>query len=393
MPAPQTSSEPDLLRLVLCGSVDDGKSTLLGRLLHDTGSVPEDQLAALARDSRRFGTQGEAPDLALLTDGLAAEREQGITIDVAYRFFGTARRRFIVADAPGHEQYTRNMVTGASTADAAVILVDAAKGVLTQTRRHSFLVALLGVRRLIVARQQDGRRSTGRRPPSPPSRRTTSSSPGGWAPCRRPPSRCRRSRATMSFGEARARPGMMGPPCWSCWRRFRPRTLPPAPPSACPCSGSAAPIPPSRLRRPGRLGRRSPRRSRARPALGPGERGGPGAGLRRRAGPRQAGRSVTLTLAQEIDVSRGDVLASADAAPEIADQFECALVWMGDEPMLPGRSYLLKIGARTVGATVSDLKHAIDVHSFDPVPAKTLALNEIGVCNLTTDAPDRLRPL
>ncbi|MDP8916836.1 MAG: GTP-binding protein, partial [Pseudomonadota bacterium] len=143
--------DQSLLRFVLCGSVDDGKSTLIGRLLHDTGSVPQDQLAALARDSRRFGTQGEALDLALLTDGLAAEREQGITIDVAYRFFGTPRRRFIVADAPGHEQYTRNMVTGASTADAAVILADASKGLLPQTRRHSFLASLLGVPRLILA--------------------------------------------------------------------------------------------------------------------------------------------------------------------------------------------------------------------------------------------------
>jgi bifunctional enzyme CysN/CysC len=378
----------DLLRFVLCGSVDDGKSTLLGRLLHDTGSVPEDQLAALVRDSRRFGTQGEALDLALLTDGLQAEREQGITIDVAYRYFGTAERRFIVADAPGHEQYTRNMVTGASTAEAAIVLVDASKGVLTQTRRHSFLVSLLGVRRLILAVNKmdavgwsqtvfeaiagEYRALAGRLGPVRVSVVPLSALTGGNVAERAPETPWYGGPTLLELLETvPVDAGEAGD------RTFRfpvQRVSRPDPTfrgyEGIIVSGRVAPGDRVRALPSGRESRV------ARVVAYDGDL--PEAG---------AGRSVTLTLTDEIDISRGDLLAAADAPPEVADQFECTLVWMGDEPMLPGRSYLLKIGGRTVGASVTDLKHTIDVHSFEPTPAKTLALNDIAVCNLGTDAP------
>ncbi|MBW3560759.1 MAG: sulfate adenylyltransferase subunit CysN [Proteobacteria bacterium] len=382
-----------LLRLVLCGSVDDGKSTLLGRLLHDTGSIPEDQLAALVRDSRRFGSQGEATDLALLTDGLQAEREQGITIDVAYRFFGTRQRRFIVADAPGHEQYTRNMVTGASTADAAVVLVDATRGVLTQTRRHSFLVSLLGVRHLILA--------------------VNKMDAVGW-------SRAAFDAIAAEFDELARRlaiPEHTAIPLSALTGGNVVHRSEEAPWNAGPTLLELLESLPVDEQRAARLAFRMPVQWVSRPD--PGFRGyaglvvsgGVAPGDRVRVSPSgresriarivtmdgdqaqaSAGQSVVLTLSDHIDVSRGDMLSAVSAAPDVADQFECALVWMGDEPMLPGRSYLLKIGARTVGAVVSDLKHAVDVHSFDPVPAKTLGLNEVGVCNLTTDEPIAFDP-
>jgi bifunctional enzyme CysN/CysC len=383
----------DLLRFITCGSVDDGKSTLIGRLLHDTGSVPADQLAALVRDSRRFGTQGAAADLALLTDGLLAEREQGITIDVAYRFFGTPKRRFIVADAPGHEQYTRNMVTGASTADAAVVLVDATKGVLTQTRRHSFLVSLLGVRHLVLT--------------------VNKMDAVGW-------SRDVFEAITAEFAEAAARLGALEVAAiplsalsgGNVVDRYEgadwyggPTLLEAL--EGLPLDADAAAGRPFRL----------PVQWVSRPdpsfrgyaglivsgAVSPGDRvrvlpSGHESRVDRVGTPEGdaaeavAGQSVTLTLADPLDVSRGDILAAADAAPEVSDQFECSLVWMAEEAMLPGRSYWMKVGARTVGAAVSDLKHAIDVRTFDPVPVKTLQLNEIGVCNLTTEAPIAFDP-
>ncbi|MDP8916542.1 MAG: adenylyl-sulfate kinase, partial [Pseudomonadota bacterium] len=323
---------------------------------------------------------------------LLAEREQGITIDVAYRFFGTARRRFIVADAPGHEQYTRNMVTGASTADAAVILVDASKGLLPQTRRHSFLASLLGVRQLVLAVNKmdaagwsrdnfeaieaDFRALARRLGPVETSTIPLSALTGDnvvrrseRTPWHAGPTLLERLETLPGGDAAAAGPFRMPVQIVSrpdaSFRGYAGLVV----------SGAVAPGDRVRVLPSGR-------ESRVTQILAPD-------GQVERAA---AGRSVTVTLADEIDVSRGDLLAAADAAPETADQFECTLVWMGDEPMLPGRGYLLKLGARTVGATVTDLKHAVDVQAFDPLPAKTLGLNEIGVCNLSTDAPIAFDP-
>jgi len=378
--------QKQLLRFITCGSVDDGKSTLIGRLLYESKMIFEDQFDALRSDSRKFGTQGEEIDFALLVDGLAAEREQGITIDVAYRFFATEKRKFIVADTPGHEQYTRNMVTGASTADAAVLMVDARKGILTQTRRHSFLVSLLGIRNVVVAVNKmdlvgyDSEVFT---------------------------------RISLQYREFAGKLGLDGV-------TFIPMSalkgdniisasasmpwyegpslmefLESAPVDDVMMESSAFRMPVQWVNRP-HLDFRgfSGTVSAGAIALGDRVRIQP-SGRESRvdsivvfgASPQKAvaGESVTLTLADEVDVSRGDVISSAVDPAEVADQFETMLVWMSSEPMLPGRPYLLKIGAATVTASVTEIKYQLNVNTLEHLAAKKLELNSIACCNVMTD--------
>ena len=379
-------SAKSLLRFITCGSVDDGKSTLIGRLLFDSKLIFEDQLAALESDSKRMGTQGGDIDFALLVDGLAAEREQGITIDVAYRFFATDKRKFIVADTPGHEQYTRNMVTGASTADLAVILIDARKGVLTQTRRHSYLARLVGIRQVILAVNKmdmvdydqatfeaivaDYRAFAARIGLTDITAIPLSALRGdnvaaksarmGW---RRGPTLIEALEAAPIDATRLQSAPMRMPVQWvnrpdHAFRGFSGQVA-----SGTLSVGEAVRVLPS--------GRET---SVARIVTKDGD-----------LAEAVAGQSITLTLADEIDCSRGDVIAAAKAPPEVADQFEATIVWMAPEPMLPGRPYLMKIGAATVSASVTEPKYKINVNSLEHLAAKQLELNEIGVCNLSLD--------
>jgi bifunctional enzyme CysN/CysC len=381
-----------LLRFITCGSVDDGKSTLIGRLLYETRQIFEDQLAALEADSRRMGTQGDELDLALLVDGLAAEREQGITIDVAYRFFATAKRKFIVADTPGHEQYTRNMATGASTADLAVILVDARKGVLPQTRRHSYIVSLLGVRHAVLAVNKMDAIGYGRETFEAivAEYRAFAGGLGFEDVVAIPLSALRgdnvtsRSERTPWYTGATLmdhletveveqdlldRPFRM-PVQWvnRPHQDFR---------------GFAGLVVSGRIRA-GEPVRAAPSGRQSRVARIVTADGDLPAAV--------AGQSVTLVLADDVDVSRGDVLAAADSPPAVSDQFQATLVWMHEEPMLPGRPYLMKLATRTVTASVTDLRHKVNVNTLEHAAARQLELNEIGVCNLATDAPVAFDP-
>jgi bifunctional enzyme CysN/CysC len=376
----------DLLRFITCGSVDDGKSTLIGRLLYDTQALLDDQLAAVTADSRRWGTQGEALDLALLVDGLAAEREQGITIDVAYRPFSTAQRRFIVADTPGHEQYTRNMATGASTADAAVLLVDARQGVLTQTRRHSHIVHLLGVRHLLLAVNKmdlvGHDEAVFRRIEAEYRAFAGGLGLGGVAAV--PVSALTGDNVARRSG---AMPWYEGPTLLDWLHQ-------------CPVEGSAAQRQPLRL--PVQWVNRPHAEFRGYSGLIAAGQLRPGDRVRVQPAGREttvarivgthgdrplavAGESVTVTLADAVDVSRGDLLSAANAPAEVADQFEAHLVWMHEEPLLPGRSWLLKLGTATVGASVTEIRHRVDVDTQAQAAARTLALNEIGLCRLALD--------
>ncbi|MGO4527216.1 sulfate adenylyltransferase subunit CysN [Microvirga sp. 2MCAF35] len=378
----------DLLRFITCGSVDDGKSTLIGRLLYDGGLLLEDQLASLKADSRRFGTShyGEL-DLALLVDGLAAEREQGITIDVAYRSFATKHRRFIVADTPGHEQYTRNMVTAASTADAAVLLVDARKGLLTQTRRHGFIATLLGIRHVVLAvnkmdlvewdrhvfehiasEAQGLARRLSLEPitciplsallgdnvtnvsdrmewyqgttllehletvkASSNTRLGSFRLPVQWV--NRPDQNFRGFSGTLVSGSVRTGDRVVVLPSGQTTRLEKIVTM------DCHLNEAAA------------------------------------------------GDAITVVLADDLDVSRGDVIAPPDDLPEVSDQLSAHIVWLGEQPLLPGRPYLLRLGTATVGAQVTELKHRVNISTLEPVAAKSLSLNEVGVSNLATDQP------
>ena len=376
----------DLLRFITCGSVDDGKSTLIGRLLYECRQVFDDQLAALAADSRRYGTQGDAPDLALLVDGLAAEREQGITIDVAYRFLDTGRRRFIVADTPGHEQYTRNMATGASTADLAVILVDARKGVLPQTRRHSYIVSLLGVRHVVLAVNKLDAVGYGRD--------TFEAIVAEFRGFARqlafddvtaiPLSALRGDNVTTVSART---PWYAGPPLLAHLESVEVEDDLVRKPFRMPVQWVNRPHPDFRgfaglvvsgVVHPGDAVRIAPAGKVSRIARIVTADGDLPQAV--------AGQSVTLTLADEVDVGRGDLLAAADAPPAVADQFQATLVWMHEEPMLPGRPYVMKIGTRTVTASVTDLRHRVNVDTLEHVAARQLELNEIGVCNLGLDA-------
>jgi bifunctional enzyme CysN/CysC len=374
-----------LLRFITCGSVDDGKSTLIGRLLYESHLVFDDHLAALEVDSRQVGTQGGELDFALLVDGLTAEREQGITIDVAYRFFSTEQKKFIVADTPGHEQYTRNMVTGASTADAAVILIDARKGVLTQTRRHSFLVSLLGIEHVVVAVNKLDLVDY--------------------------------SQAVFDDIETEYRAfavqiGLSDVTCIPLSALRGVNIIEPSP--ATPWYQGPALL--AHLEaidvedRPGRTPFRMPVQWVNRPDLDfrgfsglvVGGSVRPGDSVRALPSGRTstvsrlstfdgdlevavAGQSVTVVLDDEIDVSRGDVLCSNDQPAEIADQFEAHVVWMDDHEMLPGRPYLVKLGTSLVTATFSQPKYKVNVNTMEHLAARTLELNEIGVCTVSTD--------
>ncbi|MCA8092841.1 sulfate adenylyltransferase subunit CysN [Burkholderia anthina] len=383
----------DLLRFITCGSVDDGKSTLIGRLLYESNMLFDDQLTQLEADSKKVGTQGGELDFALLVDGLSAEREQGITIDVAYRFFATARRKFIVADTPGHEQYTRNMITGASTADLAVILIDARKGVLTQTRRHSHLVALIGIKRIVLAINKMDLAGYDRTvfERIDADYRAFAAELGLEEIISIPMSALRGDNVIAPSSRM---PWYAGPtlmqhldtlPLVERVTRDEPFRLPVQWVNRPHLNfrGYAGSIASGEVR----VGERvrvlpSGKESRVVSVITPaGE-----------AGVACAGEAVTLTLADEIDISRGDMIARADGPPEVADQFEATLVWMHDEPLLPGRPYLVKLGTQTVSATCATPKYKIDVNTREHLAARTLALNEIGVCNLSFDRPVAFDP-
>ena len=374
-----------LLRFTTCGSVDDGKSTLIGRLLYDSKMIFEDQLAALESDSKKVGTQGGEIDFALLVDGLAAEREQGITIDVAYRFFSTDKRKFIVADTPGHEQYTRNMITGASSAELAVILIDARKGILVQTRRHSYLTSLIGIRDVVLAvnkmdlvdysqevfdkivadyrafAKQIGFENVLAVPISglKGDNITDASTKMPWYKGPTLMSHLETVEITDRWRDAPFR-------MWVQWvnrpdldfRGF---------------SGQIA----SGAVRPGDRVRALPSGKESRVAKIVTQDGDLPEAI--------AGQSITLTLEDEIDISRGDVISGTSALPGIADQFNATIIWMNDEHLLPGRPYWLKIGTQLVTATVTDLKCKINVNTLEHLAAKTLELNEIGEANVSLD--------
>ena len=374
-----------LLRFITCGSVDDGKSTLIGRLLYESKGLFEDQLAALGQDSRRHGTQGDAIDYALLLDGLAAEREQGITIDVAYRFFSTDKRKFIVADCPGHEQYTRNMATGASTADVAVVLVDARKGLLTQTRRHSYIVSLLGIRDVVLAVNKmdlvgydqavfdDIVAGYGELAAQLGIDRVAaiplSALRGDNLLQRSPQTPWYQGPSLLEYLETvvpvqrGSTTGFRLPVQWvnrpnQDFRGF---------------AGSIA----AGVVKPGDevVALPSGRRSKVARVIGP--RGDQDAAV--------AGQAITLTLADELDISRCDVIAAAQEPPQFADQFAAHVLWMDEQRLLPGRPYWLKIGARTVSASVTEIKHKVDANTQEQLAAKHLELNEVGYCNLYLD--------
>ncbi|MBC6404506.1 MAG: sulfate adenylyltransferase subunit CysN [Rhodospirillales bacterium] len=381
-----------LLRFITCGSVDDGKSTLIGRLLYESKLIFEDQLAALEADSKKVGTQGEQIDFALLVDGLAAEREQGITIDVAYRFFSTDVRKFIVADTPGHEQYTRNMATGASTAQLAIVMIDARKGLLTQTRRHSFILSLLGIKHVVLCINkmdlvdyseetfeeiEDAYRKFAK--------------PLGIADITAIPvsalvgdnvtepsqhMQWYHGSTLMSHletikveDEVREKPFRM-PVQWVNRPNLDFRGF-----SGFVSSGTIKPgdrvraLPSARTSTVARLVTYDGDLDRA-----------------------VAGQSVTITLADEIDISRGDVICAAEAPAEVADQFEAKIIWMSDEEMLPGRPYLMKMGTRQASVQIAQPKYKVNVNTMEELAAKTLELNEIGVCNIALDRDVAFEP-
>ncbi|MFS2199988.1 sulfate adenylyltransferase subunit CysN [Pseudomonas sp. Pseusp3] len=375
-----------LLRFITCGSVDDGKSTLIGRLLYESKVLFEDQLGQLEADSKKLGTQGDELDFALLVDGLAAEREQGITIDVAYRFFATDKRKFIVADTPGHEQYTRNMVTGASTADLAVILIDARQGMLVQTRRHSYLVSLLGIRKVVLAvNKLDLMHYSQEVFERIEADYRAFAEQIGLTDIQCIPLSALRGDNMLEASPNT--PWYKGPTLL--------QYLENVPLQASQQSKAAFRLPVQWVNRPnldfrgysGNIAAGSVRVGERIRVLPSGQQsvvtGILGAGGEQE----QAfcGQAVTLTLEDEIDISRGDLIALADAPPAVADQFEATLVWMDEEAMLPGRPYLMKIGSRTVGMSCANLKHRVDVNSLEHLAARTLDLNEIGVCNLNLD--------
>ncbi len=377
-----------LLRFLTCGSVDDGKSTLIGRLLYDSKLIFEDQLAALEKDSRKYGTNGEDIDFALLADGLEAERQQGITIDVAYCFFATEKRKFIVADTPGHEQYTRKMATGASTAQLAVLLADARAGLQTQTRRHAFIANLLGVRHIVFAvnkidlvnysaarfgeiaaavQELAGHFSFSTVVSIPISARhgDNVSRRSAFTPWYSGPTLIEHLEAVPIEENEAAKPFRM-PVQWV----NRPNAD---------FRGFSGTIASGAIRPGGRVTIPSSGRTSAIKAIVTAEGELPQA---------SAGDAVTLTLTDEIDVSRGDLLSAAEDRPEYADQLAARIIWMTETPLLPGRSYLMKINGKTVTASVTSLKYKIDINNnYEKLAAKDLVLNEIGVCNLALSAP------
>src|SRR5690242_9163021 len=375
------------LRFLTCGSVDDGKSTLIGRLLYDTKLLFEDTLASLEKDSKKFGTTGGDIDFALLVDGLEAEREQGITIDVAYRFFATEKRKFIVADTPGHEQYTRNMATGASNSDLAVILIDARKGVLTQTRRHAYIVSLLGIRHVVLAVNKidlvDFSEAVFR---TIVEEFETFAKKLGFASITPIPLSARFGDNVIA--KSAEMPWFEGPALLPYLESIDVTTAAADKPFRMPVQWVNRP----------NLDFRGFSGTIASGMIHSGDKIVVAASGKESVVTRivtadgdlpeaKAGDAVTLTLADEIDVARGDVLARSDSRPEVVDQFAAHVLWMAEEAMLPGRSYLLRIGTKYVPARVTTLKHKVDVNTLEHIAAKTLALNEIGLCNIATATP------
>ena len=384
--------QKETLRFITCGSVDDGKSTLIGRLLYESKCIFDDQLKALESDSKRYGTQGEKIDFALLVDGLEAEREQGITIDVAYRFFATDRRRYIVADTPGHEQYTRNMATGASTAQLAILLIDARKGILPQTRRHHRIVTMMGIRHIVLAVNKmdlvgydaavfnrieadyrvfakDATLDTLQAIPLAAIHgdnvlKTSEAMPWYTGPT------LFEHLDTVDVSHTAAREAFRLPVQWVnrpnlnyrgfCGRIAEGKVRP----------GDAVRVLPS--------GRTTTVRSID--------------FWEEQLSEAEAGASITLTLNDEVDVSRGDLIVAADAPPEVADQFQVRILWMAEEPMVPGRSYWMKVHAKEITATVMEIKHREDVNTGAHLAAKVLNLNEIAVATLVTSQPVVFEP-
>ena len=381
----KAQEEKSLLRFITCGSVDDGKSTLIGRLLWDSKLIFEDQLAALESDSRKVGTQGGEIDFALLLDGLQAEREQGITIDVAYRFFSTDKRKFIVADTPGHEQYTRNMATGASTADVAVILIDARKGILTQTRRHSFITSLLGIKHVVLAvNKMDLIDYDQSKFDEIVAAYNAFAAQLNYSSITAIPLSA--LRGDNMIEASTNTPWYSGPTLLAHLEDIQ--------------------VEQDAINKPFRL----PVQWVNRPNLD--FRGFSGTVSSGRVKPGDeivvtasgqtskvkeivtfdgnldeaiAGQAITLTLEDEIDISRGDVLAASDAKPEFADQFEARIIWMHEDHLLPGRPYLIKMGAQVTSAQISDLKYKVNVNTLEHVAGKTLELNEVGIANISAD--------
>jgi bifunctional enzyme CysN/CysC len=376
-----------LLRVLICGSVDDGKSTLIGRLLYDSKSIFDDQLSAVQRDSRRYGTVGEETNLALFVDGLEAERQQGITIDVAYRYFTTGRRAFIIADAPGHEQYTRNMATGASTADLALVLVDARQGLLTQTRRHTYICSMLGIHSVVLVVNKidlvgfscevfrrivadylgfTGALNFGQVTSIPLSARygDNVAARSARTPWYDGPTLLDHLQ-TVDIAHTAGTLPLRFPVQWVNRRNLDFRGFAGTVASGRLAVGDNVVIAASgKESRIARIVTFDSDRDRA-----------------------DAGDAVTLTLAEDLDIARGDVLASPENRPQVADQFAAHVLWMSEEPLLPGRSYLLRIGTRTLPARVTTLKYKVDVNMLAQRPARTLALNEIAFCNLWTASP------
>jgi len=382
----QQHEHKSLLRFITCGSVDDGKSTLIGRLLYESKMLFEDQVAAIEADSKKWGTQGGDIDFALLVDGLAAEREQGITIDVAYRFFSTDRRKFIVADTPGHEQYTRNMITGASTADVAVILVDARKGLLTQTRRHSYLVSLIGIKKIVLTiNKMDLMNYSEQVFRDIEKQYREFASQIGLDDITAIPLSALRGDNMVERSERM--PWYRGAALLELLETIelddsRMQLMPLRLPvqwvnrpnlnfrGFCGKLSSGTATVGDRIRV-----QPSGRESRIARIIS----GGVDRPLA------VTGESITVTLEDEIDISRGDVISAASAPAEVADQFQATVIWMDDEPMLPGRPYMLKVGTRTVSATITEPRYKVNVNTMEHLAAKQLELNEIGICNIALD--------
>ena len=381
----KSQEEKSLLRFITCGSVDDGKSTLIGRLLWDSKMIFEDQLAALESDSRKVGTQGGEIDFALLLDGLQAEREQGITIDVAYRFFSTDKRKFIVADTPGHEQYTRNMATGASTADVAVILIDARKGILTQTRRHSFITSLLGIKHVVLAVNKmdlvDYDQATF---DAIVAEYQEFAKDLGYASITAIPLSALRGDNMID-----ASPNTSwydGPTLLAHLETVQVEQDAIEKPFRLPVQWVNRP----------NLDFRGFSGTIASGSIKPGDEiivtaSGQTSTVKEivtydgNLDQAIAGQAITLTLTDEIDISRGDVLAQADAKPDFADQFEARIIWMHEDHLLPGRPYLIKMGAQVTNAQISDLKYKVNVNTLEHMAGKTLELNEVGIANISAD--------
>jgi len=392
----QSGGEGGVLRFLTCGSVDDGKSTLIGRLLYDSKLLFEDQLNILERDSKRHGTTGEDIDFALLLDGLEAEREQGITIDVAYRFFATEKRKFVVADTPGHEQYTRNMATGASTADVAVILIDARKGVLVQTLRHTYIAQMMGIRHVVLAvNKMDLADHSSARFHAIVGEYLQSAESLGFETITPIPMSARYGDNVSHKSEQM--PWYTGPTLIEHLETLD---------IDSDLKNQPFRMPVQWVNRPN-LNFRGYSGVIVSGQVRPGDavvvaQSGVAANIERIVTAdgdldvAETGESVTLVLNHEIDISRGDVIASAEQRPDVSDQFAAEVLWMNEEELLPGRSYLLKIGTATTPATISSLKHRVDVNTYEKQPAKKLEMNGIGVCNVSTARPiafDRYRDI